>query len=79
MFTWSKLTKGQRVLLPDAGSDVVIYFISFAIAIDARMIVSSRSNDKRKVTYKTWSGCCNWYTCRVVWCIKKRQNRFSNW
>lgn len=48
MFTQGGLQKGQTVFIPGAGSGVATYLIQFAKNIGARVIVSSRSEEKRK-------------------------------
>lgn len=47
MFTQGQLEKGQTVFIPGAGSGVATFLISFAKSIGARVIVTSRSEQKR--------------------------------
>ncbi|MTD31447.1 zinc-binding dehydrogenase [Planomicrobium sp. YIM 101495] len=53
MFTQGSLQKGQTVFIPGAGSGVATYLIQFAKNIGARVIVSSRSEEKRKHALET--------------------------
>lgn len=48
LFTQGHLTKGQTVFIPGAGSGVATYLIQFAKYAGARVIVTSRSELKRK-------------------------------
>ena len=48
LFTKGKLSKGQTVLIPGAGGGVATYLIQFAKNMGARVIVTSRSEEKRK-------------------------------
>jgi len=48
IFTKGKLKKGETVFIPGAGSGVATYLISFAKNIGARVIVTSRSEEKRQ-------------------------------
>lgn len=48
LFTKGQLKKGDTLFLPGAGSGVATYIIQFAKAAGARVIVTSRSEDKRK-------------------------------
>jgi len=48
MFTKGNLKESQTVFIPGAGSGVATYLISFAKNIGARVIVTSRSEEKRK-------------------------------
>ena len=48
LFTKGNLKAGQTVFIPGAGSGVATYLISFAKNIGARVIVTSRSEDKRQ-------------------------------
>lgn len=48
LFTKGKLEAGQTVFIPGAGSGVATYLISFAKNIGARVIVTSRSEEKRQ-------------------------------
>ncbi len=48
MFTKGNLKKGETVFIPGAGSGVATYLISFAKNIGARVIVTSRSEEKRQ-------------------------------
>ena len=48
LVTKGKIQKGQTVFIPGAGSGVATYMIQFAKAKGARVIVSSRSESKRK-------------------------------
>ena len=47
LFTKGQIKRGETVFIPGAGSGVATYLISFAKNIGARVIVSSRSEDKR--------------------------------
>ncbi|HEX6595196.1 MAG TPA: zinc-binding dehydrogenase [Bacillota bacterium] len=49
LFTKGKLTKVGTVFIPGAGSGVATYLISFAKNIGAKVIVTSRSEKKRKL------------------------------
>ncbi len=48
MFTKGQLQKGETVFIPGASSGVATYMIQFAKAVGARVIVSSRSEEKRR-------------------------------
>lgn len=48
MFTQGKLKEGETVFIPGAGSGVATYLIQFASKIGAKVIVTSRSEEKRK-------------------------------
>lgn len=48
IFTKGKLKKGETVFIPGAGSGVATYLISFAKNMGARVIVTSRSEEKRR-------------------------------
>ena len=48
VFTKGNLKAGETVFIPGAGSGVATYLISFAKNIGARVIVTSRSEEKRK-------------------------------
>lgn len=48
LFTKGDLKEGDTVFIPGAGSGVATYLISFAKSIGARVIVTSRSEEKRK-------------------------------
>lgn len=48
LFTKGNLKEGETVFIPGAGSGVATYLISFAKNIGARVIVTSRSENKRK-------------------------------
>ncbi|MEN1967088.1 zinc-binding dehydrogenase [Lentibacillus sp. N15] len=52
MFTKGELKAGQTVFIPGAGSGVATYLISFAKALGARVIVTSRSEEKREAAKK---------------------------
>lgn len=52
MFTKGKLRAGETVFIPGAGSGVATYMIQFAKAAGARVIVSSRSEEKREQALK---------------------------
>lgn len=47
LFSKGKVSKGDTVFVPGAGSGVATYLVQFAKAAGARVIVSSRSNEKR--------------------------------
>lgn len=47
LFTQGKIKAGETVFIPGAGSGVATYLIAFAKNAGARVIVSSRSEDKR--------------------------------
>ncbi|WP_010649647.1 zinc-binding dehydrogenase [Oceanobacillus massiliensis] len=47
LFTKGQIKRGETVFIPGAGSGVATYLISFAKDVGARVIVSSRSEDKR--------------------------------
>ncbi|MUV36851.1 putative zinc-type alcohol dehydrogenase-like protein YogA [Lentibacillus sp. JNUCC-1] len=48
LFTKGKIHEGETLFIPGAGSGVATYLIQFAKAAGARVIVSSRSADKRE-------------------------------
>ena len=48
LFTKGGLKAGDTVFIPGAGSGVATYLISFAKNSGARVIVTSRSEEKRK-------------------------------
>lgn len=48
LVTKGQIRKGQTVFIPGAGSGVATYLIQFAKALGARVIVTSRSEEKRK-------------------------------
>ena len=48
LFTKGNLKEGETVFIPGAGSGVATYLISFAKNIGARVIVTSRSEEKRE-------------------------------
>ena len=48
LFTKGNLKEGETVFIPGAGSGVATYLISFAKNIGARVIVTSRSEEKRQ-------------------------------
>lgn len=48
IFTKGQLNKTETVFIPGAGSGVATYMIQFAKAVGARVIVTSRSKEKRK-------------------------------
>lgn len=48
LFTRGKITKDDTVMLPGIGSGVLTYGLKFAKAIGARVIVTSRSQEKQK-------------------------------
>lgn len=48
LFTKGRVQKGDTVLIPGAGSGVATYMIQFAKAAGARVIVTSRNDEKRK-------------------------------
>lgn len=48
LFTQGNLLAGETVFVPGAGSGVATYLISFAKNIGARVIVTSRSEEKRR-------------------------------
>lgn len=52
MFTKGALKKGETVFIPGAGSGVATYLILFAKQTGARVIVTSRSESKRKQAKK---------------------------
>lgn len=52
MFTKGQLQKGQTVFIPGAGSGVATFLIQFARNIGARVIVTSRSEEKRQQALK---------------------------
>jgi zinc-binding alcohol dehydrogenase/oxidoreductase len=52
LFTKGEIKKGETVFIPGAGSGVATYLISFAKAAGAKVIVTSRSEEKRKAAEK---------------------------
>lgn len=52
LFTKGNLKAGETVFIPGAGSGVATYLISFAKNIGARVIVTSRSKEKREQALK---------------------------
>src|SRR5690625_4413031 len=48
LFTKGQIKKGDTVFIPGAGSGVATYIIQFAKSVGARVIVTSRSETKRK-------------------------------
>lgn len=52
MFTKGNLQAGETVFIPGAGSGVATYLIQFAKNIGARVIVTSRSEEKRQQALK---------------------------
>lgn len=52
LVTKGNVQKGQTVLIPGAGSGVATYIIQFAKAFGARVIVTSRSAEKREQALK---------------------------
>lgn len=52
LVTRGRIEEGQTVFIPGAGSGVATYMIQFAKKMGARVIVSSRSEDKRKHAIK---------------------------
>lgn len=52
LFTKGQLKEGETVFIPGAGSGVANYLISFAKNIGARVIVTSRSEEKREQALK---------------------------
>lgn len=48
LFTRGQLKKGDTLFMPGAGSGVATYLIAFAKAAGARVIVTSRSEEKRR-------------------------------
>lgn len=52
IFTKGKLTEGETVFIPGAGSGVATYLISFAKSVGAKVIVTSRSEEKREKAMK---------------------------
>ncbi|WP_047153957.1 zinc-binding dehydrogenase [Aneurinibacillus tyrosinisolvens] len=52
LFTRGQLQSGQTVLIPGAGGGVATYLIQFAKAAGARVVVTSRSEEKRKEARK---------------------------
>lgn len=52
MFTKGNLKAGETVFIPGAGSGVATYLIQFAKNIGARVIVTSRSKEKRQQALK---------------------------
>ncbi|MFC4024285.1 zinc-binding dehydrogenase [Oceanobacillus longus] len=47
LFTKGQIKRGETIFIPGAGSGVASYLISFAKNVGARVIVTSRSEDKR--------------------------------
>lgn len=52
LVTKGNVQKGETVFIPGAGSGVATYIIQFAKAIGARVIVTSRSKEKREAAIK---------------------------
>lgn len=52
LFTKGEIKEGETVFIPGAGSGVATYLISFAKNVGAKVIVSSRSEAKRKQARK---------------------------
>lgn len=52
LFTKGEIKEGETVFIPGAGSGVATYLISFAKAVGAKVIVTSRSEAKRKEAKK---------------------------
>ncbi|MGM8213761.1 zinc-binding dehydrogenase [Virgibacillus sp. W0430] len=52
MFTQGQLKQGETVFIPGAGSGVATYLISYAKSTGARVIVTSRSKEKREAALK---------------------------
>lgn len=52
IFTKGKIKKGDTVFIPGAGSGVATYLIQFAKLVGARVIVTSRDENKRKEALK---------------------------
>ncbi|ARF13226.1 zinc-binding dehydrogenase [Sporosarcina ureae] len=52
LVTRGRIEEGQTVFIPGAGSGVATYMIQFAKKMGARVIVSSRSEEKRKYALK---------------------------
>ncbi|PID20304.1 alcohol dehydrogenase [Sporosarcina sp. P3] len=52
LVTRGRIEEGQTVFIPGAGSGVATYMIQFAKKLGARVIVSSRSEEKRKHAMK---------------------------
>lgn len=52
MFTKGDLKEGRTVFIPGAGSGVATYMIQFAKAAGARVVVTSRSQEKREQALK---------------------------
>ncbi len=52
LVTRGKIEEGQTVFIPGAGSGVATFMIQFAKKLGARVIVSSRSEDKRDAALK---------------------------
>lgn len=48
LFTRAQIKRGETIFIPGAGSGVATYLISFAKNVGARVIVSSRSEEKRQ-------------------------------
>ncbi|MET3574554.1 zinc-binding dehydrogenase [Bhargavaea ullalensis] len=53
LVTRGRLKAGETVFIPGAGSGVATYLIQFAKALGARVIVTSRSEEKRRLALKT--------------------------
>ncbi|SDB86902.1 zinc-binding alcohol dehydrogenase/oxidoreductase [Pelagirhabdus alkalitolerans] len=58
MFTKGELKKDETVFIPGAGSGVATYLIQFAKALGARVIVTSRSEDKCSKAEKIGADLC---------------------
>lgn len=52
MFSKGNLQAGEKVFIPGVGSGVATFMVQFATSIGAEVIVSSRSEDKRKQALK---------------------------
>ncbi|SDI99499.1 zinc-binding dehydrogenase [Salimicrobium halophilum] len=77
LFTRANIQKGDTILLPGIGSGVLTFALKFAKAIGARVIVTSRSEDKQKQalelgadkaidTYEDWNAALAEETVDVV-------------
>lgn len=52
LFTRGKVKAGQTILLPGAGSGVITFILQMAKAADAKVIITSRSEEKREQALK---------------------------
>lgn len=52
LFTRGKASAGQTILLPGAGSGVITFILQMAKAAGARVIITSRSKEKREQALK---------------------------